>query len=65
MTKDEWITRCARRLVAQSGCTPRWARMEAGNLAAAQAELNWASGLAWQSPEDAADNATQRFEEEE
>lgn len=56
MTRQEWTNRAARQLrLRKPDLAWRHALMEAGGMAEEQAELHGASGLAWQSPEDAAD----------
>lgn len=63
MTRKEWVNRCANRLMKLRGCT--W--NEAQNLAAAcareQADTNGESGVARQSPEEAADNFSAAYDD--
>lgn len=58
MNRRDWTNRCARQLRKRYP-SMSWpvARMHAGGMAEDQAENNGASGIAWQSPEDAADEA--------
>lgn len=56
MTRDEWVKRCARQLRRRdSSLQWRFALMWAGGIAKDQADLYGESGIAWESPEDAAD----------
>ena len=56
MARQEWKNRYARRLrKLNPAITWQWAKMEAATAADDQAERYGFSGLAWQSPEDAAD----------
>lgn len=50
-----WIKRCAARLRAVDGCEPWFADLRAETLSGEQAELYGESGMAWDSPENAAD----------
>lgn len=66
MTRQEWTNRCARQLrLRKPDLAWRHALMEARGLANDQAELHGASGLAWQSPEDAADECDAMGTEED
>lgn len=56
MTRQEWTNRFARRLrKLDPAVSWQWAMRYAASAADDQAELHGSSGLAWQSPEDAAD----------
>jgi len=63
MTRREWTTRYARRVrELDPRVSWQWALRYARDAADEQAEINGASGLAWQSPEDAAEDAEEREE---
>ena len=55
MTRGQWIGRCAKRLQVLNGSDKKAAWVTAAELADQQADLHGSSGLAWQSPEDVAD----------
>jgi hypothetical protein len=65
MTRTEWINRCASRYIEASGIDAERARDFANTCADQQADLNGASGLAWDSPEDAADEDMSYWEDDE
>lgn len=54
MTRTEWIARCKAQYIRR-GETEHWAEMFAATRADEQAELHGASAIAWERPEDAAD----------
>jgi hypothetical protein len=54
MTKTEWIARCKAQYIRR-GEDPRWAEMFAATKADDQADLHGASTIAWERPEDVAD----------
>ncbi|MFT0138752.1 hypothetical protein ACEK07_21255 [Alcanivoracaceae bacterium MT1] len=62
MTRQEWTNRCAQQLWKRDS-SRSWQSVlrRAGTLADVQSDLNGASGLAWQSPEDAADEHDPHF----
>lgn len=62
--RDDWITRCAARLMAAGGCKDYEAAHLARELAEAMAELNGASGAAWPAPEDVADEEMAEWADE-
>jgi hypothetical protein len=64
VTKLEWVNRCARRIQKLIGEKWPQALQSAGNIASLQADENGASGLAWQSPEEAADDYFAGYEDD-
>lgn len=52
--RSQWITRCAQQLEKLARFTVPTAHDLASTLADEQAEQNGASGLAWEAPEDVA-----------
>ena len=64
MTRREWTTRFARRCrKLDPAVTWQWAMRYAATAADEQTDLYGASGLAWQSPEDAADEEDEAVRE--
>lgn len=56
MKRQEWTNRCAKRLQKNAGLSWQQALREASTLADRESDTHGASGIAWQSPEDAADS---------
>lgn len=57
MTRKEWVAACADRIMKTAGTSKFIAVILADDLADRETDKHGASGLAWMSPADAADNA--------
>lgn len=65
LTRNNWTTRCAARLMAAGGCKDYEAAHLARELAEAMVRINGASGMCWPAPEDVADEEVAQWEDDE
>ncbi len=55
--RDEWLKRCAARIMRNENISIELATQFADAMADDQEEINGSSGIAWELPENAADEA--------